>query len=911
MTLWFNRLTLRFNRVLRRRLGVVVLLACVSASGLMPDLAAATTPAVTTTAVTTAAVPGAVPEVDYAYQCPPRPAPGHYTCYGLRRTDLGRRPASPVPTGFGPAELRSAYRTPSSTAGAGQTVFVIDAYGYPNAESDLAVYRSHYGMPACTTANGCFKKLNQDGHTAPLPAYDDGWAAESAIDLDMVSAICPLCKITLIEGSDNGDNLFKAVGRANILGAKYVSMSWGGPEDGTEPHYDAAYFGRSGVVYAASAGDGSYQAGVSYPSTSGNVVAVGGTSLVKNSSARGWAETAWGNANVGTGSGCSGDEAKPSWQRFIAPSVCPRRAANDVAAVGDPDTGVAVYQRGSPWGDWSVAGGTSVGAPIIAAVYALAGVPGNADHPASYPYSTTGALNDITRGNNGSCVPALLCTAAVGWDGPTGLGTPRGVAAFRRPAHVVRVNNPGPQTASVGNPVSLRITATDTPAGPGVAFRAAGLPAGLKISASGVITGRPTAVGSSSVTVTATDSTGASGAVTFAFTVGNAGTFTAVAASRLLDTRIGLGAPRRALAAGGSVAVPVQGRGGIPASGVSAVLLNVTVTAPRNPGYVTVYPDGARRPTTSNLNYVKGQTSANLVVVPVGADGRVRLYTSLGAQLIADAAGFYLRGPPVAHGAFAPLNPARLLDTRHGIGARVGVPPSSGTNRLVPSLVLSVLGRGGVPAHHVSAVVLNLTATGGTRDGYVTAYPAGISRPTASTLNFPRGRTVPNLLVVPVGANGKVALYVWGGGRTTNLVADVFGYYTDGAPTVAGTLRALTPSRVLDTRTGNGVGRPGTVSGGHTVSLQVAGRGGVPSTGAKAVLLNVVVVNPSSAGYLTVYARGVAQPHTSNLNYVRGQTVANLVVVPVGAGGQVNLTVTGPGSTGLVADVSGYYLAGR
>ncbi|MET3806349.1 hypothetical protein ABIB25_003364 [Nakamurella sp. UYEF19] len=836
----------------------------------------------------------------YEAGCPEKPAPGFYTCYSLHRINNRPHVAAATHAGYTPANLTAAYGLPSGTAGAGQTVYVIDAFGYPNAESDLQTYRNYYHLPACTSANGCFKKINQRGGSSGFPPYDDGWAAETALDLDMVSAVCPKCKITLIEADDNGDNLFLAVAKANSMGAKYVSMSWGGQETGDEAYYDSTFFNRTGVVYSASSGDNGYLGGNSYPATSKNALSIGGTSLVPdNSVPRRWTESTW----AGTGSSCSGDEPKQKWQLIIAPSVCRNRAGNDISAVSDPNTGVAVYQRGSPYGDWSVSGGTSAAAPIIAAVYALAGPPAAGDHPVSYLYARTGALNDVTGGNNGVCTSSQLCTGAAGWDGPTGLGTPRGISAFIKPSRVVVLTNAGNRAASVGNSVSVQFSATVAPLTT-LTYTAAGLPAGLAISSTGKVTGSPSTPGVSTVRVTATASAGpaAASSIYFSWTVGTAGTFTSVDATRILDTRNGLGANPVIVPAGAAVNLQVLGAGVVPASGVSGVVLNVTVTQPGNAGYVTVYPGGTAKPTTSNLNYLKGQTVPNLVFAPVGADGKVRLYTSATAHLIADVSGYYLGGTPTNAGAFGSLTPKRILDTRHGIGAPMAEVPDTGT---VP---LAVLGRGGVPAVNVSAVVLNLTATGAAANGFVTAYPHGQDEPRASTLNFAAGRTVPNLVVVAVGTGGIVDLAVHLGGGTS-LVADVMGYFVgpvaDG--TVAGTFHPLTPTRVLDSRNGTG-GASSPLNGGDSVQVFLTPPNGpLPTTGVSAVVLNVLVVKPTGTGYITAYSDASQQPTASNLNFVRGQTVANLVVVPVGPDGGIDLTFDGSGSVDLVADVAGYF----
>jgi len=356
--------------------------------------------------------------------CSAKPKPGFASCLALRQTRPVKPSATdPLPSGFGPADLRAAYKLPAS-GGSGRTVAIIDAQDHPNAESDLATYRSIYGLPECSTANGCFKKVNQQGKASPLPPADPSWAGEIALDIEMVSAACPKCHILLVEASQPSiEDLGAAVNTAVSLGAKFVSNSYGGYEDGSEPSYDSKYFDHPGVVITASSGDDGF--GASYPATSAHVTAVGGTSLHKDSSARGWSETAWDSA----GSGCSKYVGKPSFQGHIA-TGCDKRAEADVSAVADPNTGVAVY---STYGDsgWGVYGGTSAAAPIIAAVYALAGTPGTSDAPGTYPYAASSGLNDVTSGSNGACSVHEQCNAGPGWDGPTGLGTPNGTAAFK------------------------------------------------------------------------------------------------------------------------------------------------------------------------------------------------------------------------------------------------------------------------------------------------------------------------------------------------------------------------------------------------------------------------------------------------------------------------------------------------
>jgi subtilase family serine protease len=325
-------------------------------------------------------------------------------------------PAAVTPSGYGPADLRSAYNITSS--GTTTTIAIVDAYGYNNAESDLATYRAQYGLPACTTANGCFRKIDQNGGTN-YPRMDTGWAQEQALDLDMASAMCPNCHILLVQAtSATYGNLATAVRTAAATaGVTVISNSYGGSETGSTG-YETSY-NQPGKAVTVSTGDSGY--GVQFPASSPHVIAVGGTHLVRASNARGWAESAW---SAG-GSGCSTVYAKPSFQ---SDPLCTKRMEADVSAVGDPNTGVAVYgpvNRNNS--GWMVFGGTSVSAPLIGGIY---GSTGHTPTGAATIYANSGQLNDVTSGTNGSCGGTYFCTAGPGYDGPTGLGTPNGPGPF-------------------------------------------------------------------------------------------------------------------------------------------------------------------------------------------------------------------------------------------------------------------------------------------------------------------------------------------------------------------------------------------------------------------------------------------------------------------------------------------------
>jgi subtilase family serine protease len=341
-------------------------------------------------------------------------AAGFARCHAWVRTDITGKPSpNAAPSGYGPSDLQTAYAltTASKNNGSGVTVAIVDAFDDPNAESDLGVYRSQFGLTPCTTANGCFTKVKFGNRT------NTGWAEEESLDVDMVSAICPNCKIQLVEAATNSTaNLVTAENWAVSHGASAVSNSWSGNESSNTSNDGP--FKTAGVEVTASTGDSGFNSTAQWPAIIPQVTGVGGTSLTSISPR---AESAW----SGAGSACSAVYSEPSYQSGVI-SGCSKRASADVSADADPNTGVAVYDTFRV-GGWLVFGGTSVSSPIIASVYGLAG---NASTAGSgYPYAHRTSLNDVTTGSNGSCGTAL-CNAGAGWDGPTGLGTPIGTGAF-------------------------------------------------------------------------------------------------------------------------------------------------------------------------------------------------------------------------------------------------------------------------------------------------------------------------------------------------------------------------------------------------------------------------------------------------------------------------------------------------
>ncbi len=379
--------------------------------------------------------------------------------------------------------------------------------------------------------------------------------------------------------------------------------------------------------------------------------------------------------------------------------------------------------------------------------------------------------------------------------------------------------------------------------------------------------------------------------------VAHEGGFHALPPTRILDTRNATDGLSGPVGPAATRDVSVAGRGGVPGVGVSAVVVNVTVTQPSTGGYLTVFPAGTARPLASNLNFGPGETVPNMAIVAIGASGKVSVYNNAGsAHVVIDVMGWYDNDGRSTGAHYNALSPSRVADTRTGTGGLNGpVGPSS-------SIDVAVTGRGGVPASGVSAVVVNVTATQPSTGGYLTVFPGGSARPLASNLNFVAGETVPNLVVAKVGADGKLSVYNSAG--TTHVILDVVGWYDTDGRSAGSHYHPLPPARIVDSRdwTGGVVGPLGP----EGAAVTVAGRGGVPATGVSAVALNVTVTQPSLGGYLTVFPSLTSRPLASNLNFVAAQTVPNFVVAKVGADGKV-ATFINVGSAHVIVDVVGWY----
>ena len=936
----------------------------------------------------------------------PAPTPGTAQCLALRLVNTAT-PATAVspqtmPSGYGPADLQSAYALPSATAGTGMTVAIVDAYDLPTAEADLGAYRTQFGLPPCTIATGCFNKVDQNGGTSypTTPDSQIGWETEIALDIDMVSAICPNCHILLVEANTND---YADLGTAENTAASWsgvvaVSNSYAGAEGGNETSLDA-YYKHPGLAITASTGDCGYDCagdrkGIGYPAASPYVIAVGGTRLIHDSSTRGWSESAWGDASNtnGAGSGCSLFEPKPTWQHDTG---CTRRTEADVSAVADPSTGVAEYEGGS----WFVEGGTSASSPIIAATYALAGTPAAGTYPASYLYGHPANLYDAVGGNNDvtehSCTVTYLCNAVAGYDGPTGLGTPNGIAAFSmtapgKPTHVAaRVDDKkadltwtappnggstisgykvteteqalgvlacamtGPSSCTVsgltnGTEYAFTIHASNvvgdgpesdpsnhvTPLPPTVPGPPTGVAATGGITSARVSWSAPADDGRSPITSYTVTSTpgdkhctattalsctvlGLAGGELYSFNVrarnavgmGPASaqtgkvmtlagaTYVPIAPVRSLDTRAGIGMSDF-LTANTPRCFGVAGRNSIPAGAV-AVTGNVTVVNATHSWAIYLGPAPIVSPKIATLNFAAGQVVGTSLTVALSSTGSVcATYTSTPGNttdLVFDVTGYFV--PNVTGETYHPRPPARVLDTRTGVGL-------SGKLAANTPRTFAVWGHGGIPVT-ARAVTGNVTVVNSTNAWAVYLGPAPIAKPTTSTINFTKGQIQGNGLTVALSSTGTLsATFMSSAGNTTDLVFDITGYYT--ADMSGDKFVPLTPTRLLDTRT---AGAAGKLTANTPRTFPVQGHAGVSVT-ATGITGNATVVGPTNAWALYVGSVAVSKPTTSTVNFTTGQAKSNGLTVALSAGGTLSATyMSSPGNkTDLLVDVTGYFV---
>ncbi|MBK9476698.1 MAG: CHAP domain-containing protein [Tetrasphaera sp.] len=351
---------------------------------------------------------------------------------------------------------------------------------------------------------------------------------------------------------------------------------------------------------------------------------------------------------------------------------------------------------------------------------------------------------------------------------------------------------------------------------------------------------------------------------------------------RLLDTR-----PSNAVNAGTARTVRVTGTAGVPAVGVDAVILNVTAVNPTQDGYLAAYPSGTTRPNASSVNYQAGKTIANQVIAKVSTAGTIEVYSSATSNVLVDIAGYYLSGST-----YTPMTPTRLLDTRYATGIATTNAVAAGATVSIP-----VAGIAGIPTSGVAAAVVNITAVNPTQGGYLTAYPGAATRPTASNVNYAARQTIAGMTIAKIGSNGNINLFT---SSSSHLIVDIVGWIPSGADYTP----TATPTRLLDTRTGLGTTTAGKATGGRTVTVRVTGTAGIPTTGVKAVMVNLTTTGPTSSGWVTAYP-GTSRPTASNLNYTTGQTIANSVIAKVHTDGTITLYTSA--TTHLITDITGYW----
>lgn len=737
---------------------------------------------------------------------------------------------------YSPGKLAGAYGMSSSaTAGAGQTVAVFELENVD--AGSIAAYQSCVGTS--TSVSNVYVDTTAG---AGAPATDGSVGVESALDIEDLIGLVPGAAIIDYQGPDaasaTDQNVLDVYQRmVTDDQAQVISTSWGeceAVESSATASAENTVFAEAAAqgqsVVAASGDDGSsdcYRAtgstakAVDDPASQPYVTGVGGTTMTTSGSTT--TQTTWGNADGGTGGGVSSRWAPVVYQGGVATTT--KRAVPDVSALADPADGYPVYFQDDSQSATPVpglVGGTSGAAPTWAAaiVQANAGTACQAN-------GRVGFLNNALYKAARSSYPTSF------WDVTSG-------------------NNSVYATGYTAAAGYDEVTGLGSP-------KEAGLTTAL----------------------CAAKGTAATGASTF---------HPLSSPKRLLDTRNGTGwglssiPAKKPLVAGGTAPVKIEGAGGIPSSGVTAVVLNLTVTGTTGAGSLIAWADGTDKPSTSNLNWTgASQTIAASATVKVAGDGVVDLYTSSTTHLIADVQGYYTSGTTGSK--YTALAPARLLDTR----SKVGISTTSKISNAVISL--KVRGHGGVPTAATS-VVLNLTATQTVGGGYLEAYPEGATRPTASNLNWSAtGTTIPNLVVVPIGSDGNVSIYVHG---TSHVIADVSGYFS----TSGSAFDTVTPLRLLDTRQTTALGA------GKTLAVQISGRDAIPSTGVKAVVLTVTVTGTTGSGYLSAWADGGSRPTASNLNWAQGKTIANQVIVPVGSDGKVDFYASS--TTHVLADVAGY-----
>ncbi|OKI11880.1 S53 family peptidase [Streptomyces sp. CB03911] len=749
--------------------------------------------------------------------------------------------------------LASVYSMPATAGGAGSTVALFELEDYSDAA--VAAYQQCYGTSTSVS------RVRIDGGPTHAPDLSN-YGIESALDIETVLGLVPNANILVYQGPDaqfatktNVLDVYRAM--VNDNRAQVLSTSWGICEADADPamlasenliFQQAAAQGQTVVAASGDSGSaGCFRDGgapdnrisTDDPASQPYVTGVGGTSMTGHASDL--VQSAW-NRGGSTGGGVSRSWTLDAATGFQAGTTGPGYS-------GAPCT--------------APAGQACRQVPDVAALadgsngYLIAvGVDAQGQQYWGRIAGTSGAA-PVWAAVAASANSSALCAAG----GPLG---------FLNPALYRAKGSSGLLDVTTGNNAYT--------------------PSGYTGSLYQATAGYDLATGLGAPNATALTST-----LCAALPESPAGTFKAVAPTRLLDSREAGGQTAgSAVGAYQTLSLKIAGRAGVPAQGLTGVVLNVTVTQPRADGHLTVYPSDKALPGTSNINWVKGTTIPNLVTVPVGADGTVKLYNGSwdAAHLIADVFGYYTTASDGS--TFTASGPTRILDTRDVAGQTGGRPADP-----YQAIGLAVAGRAGLPASGVTAVVLNVTVTDTRSDGHLTAYPSGGAAAT-SNLNWAGGQTIANQVIVPVGADGKVVLLndTW---TSTHVIADVFGYFT--ADTGGAKFHTTVPHRLMDTRTGIGTS-PQPLSDHVVRNLSLDWNG--PLTRARAVVLNVTVTEPLSDGHLDIYPLNGTNT-ASALNWSKGQTIANHVTVTVGTSGTISIVNGGWSTAHVIVDVLGYY----
>jgi hypothetical protein len=380
-----------------------------------------------------------------------------------------------------------------------------------------------------------------------------------------------------------------------------------------------------------------------------------------------------------------------------------------------------------------------------------------------------------------------------------------------------------------------------------------------------------------------------------------AGQYRPVTATAIIDTRNGLGGISGPILGGTTTTFSPLGRAGVPSTGVLAVAVNITTTGSSEDSYLTAWQADEPRPALTTLSSASEYSVNNLAIVPVSAAGEVSIYYRAGStHLVVSVVGYVTEADATTGGAtYAPLSSVRILDTRDGTGAGIGLVAADSITDV------QVAGRGGVPASGATAIAVNLGSTSASTNGYLTAWPSGTTRPNTSSMNVAGGDSTQKLVIVPLGANGKISIF--NRLAATHLFGDVMGYFKDPATAGSGdTFVPVTAARIMDSRNGTG-GRSTPLVGGSSYALQVTGVAGIPRTGADAVAVSITATNSSIDGYLVAYSNGLPRPTgVSTLDTTPAQNVTNLALVQPGADGKIAL-YNNAGTTDIVIDVVGYF----